>query len=173
MCLDRGGSYPIACLAVALSMLHKSVDQSLFREIALKSAKTVALALVLVATTMYAEKYAPLPASVMSAKTVFIDNQTGHSEIADKAYEALSKWGRFTIVKDAKEADLVLRFTADTNGRPTPPGNNIDVSPTPILLSVRDKSNAELLNISKNKPFHSQTTLDIEDFKKRVDAQGK
>src|SRR5271168_3361230 len=118
------------------------------------------------------DKHAPLPASVMAAKTVYIDNQTGHTEITDKAYDALSKWGRFKIVKDAKDADLVLRFTADTNGRPTPPGNNIDQSPTPILLSVRDQT-TELWSISKNQPFHSQTTLDIDEFKKRVEAQEK
>ncbi|AXC13118.1 hypothetical protein ACPOL_3839 [Acidisarcina polymorpha] len=140
----------------------------------MKAAKTVALAIVLVVSPMYAaDKYPPLPASVTAAKTVYIDNQTGSSHITDKAYEALSKWGRFKIVKEAKDADLVLRFTADTAGRPTPPGNNIDVSPTPILLSVRDQTNNELWSVSKNKPFHSQTTLDVDEFKKRVEEQGK
>jgi len=140
----------------------------------MKAAKIVALAVVLVVSPMYAaDKYPPLPASVTAAKTVYIDNQTGSSQITDKAYEALSKWGRFKVVQDAKGADLVLRFTADTNGRPTPPGNNIDVSPTPILFSVRDRTNAELWSVSKNKPFHSQTTLDIDEFKKRVEAQEK
>src|ERR1700689_479 len=87
------------------------------------------------------DNHAPLPASVMAAKTVYIDNQTGHTEITDRAYDALRKWGRFKILKDAKDADLILRFTADTNGRPTPPHNDIDVSPTPVLLFVLDKAN--------------------------------
>ena len=140
----------------------------------MKAAKTVALAVVLVVSPMYAaDKYPPLPASVIAAKTVFIDNQTGFSQITDKAYEALSKWGRYKIVNSAKDADLVLRFTADTGGRPTPPGNNIDQSPTPIVLSIRDQANTEILNISKNQPFHSQTALDIDDFKKRVESQAK
>jgi hypothetical protein len=140
----------------------------------MKAAKTVALAVVLVVSPMYAaDKYPPLPASVIAAKTVFIDNKTGYSQITDKAYEALSKWGRYKIVNDAKDADLVLRFTADTEGRPTPPGNNIDQSPTPILFSVRDQTNNELWSVSKNKPFHSQTTLDMDEFKKRVEAQEK
>ena len=139
----------------------------------MKAAKTLVLAIVLAVSPIYAaDKYPPLPASVLAAKTVFIDNQTGFSQITDKAYEALSKWGRYKIVKDAKDADLVLRFTADTAGRPTPPGNNIDQSPTPIVLSVRDQSN-ELWSVSKNQPFHSQTTLDIDEFKKRVEAQAK
>lgn len=137
----------------------------------MNAAKTLALALALVASPIYAaDKYPPLPASVTAAKTVFIDNQTGSSQVTDKAYEALTKWGRYKIVKDAKDADLVLRFTADTGGRPTPPGNNIDQSPTPIVLSVRDQTN-ELWNVSKNKPFHSQTTLDLDEFKKRVEGK--
>ena len=139
----------------------------------MKAAKTLALAVVLVVSPMYAaDKYAPLPASVIAAKTVYIDNQTGYSPITDKAYEALTKWGRFKIVKDAKDADLILRFTADSAGRPTAPGNNIDQSPTPIVLSVRDQT-SELWSITKNQPFHSQTALDIDEFKKRVEAQAK
>ena len=140
----------------------------------MKAAKKLALALVLVVSPMYAaDKYPPLPASVIAAKTVYIDNQTGSSQVTDKAYEALTKWGRYTVVKDAKSADLVLQFTAETGGRPTPPGNNIDQSPTPIHLSVRDQANTELWSVSKNKPFHSQTALDMDEFKKRVEDQEK
>jgi hypothetical protein len=140
----------------------------------MKAAKTLALAVVLVVSPIYAaDKYPPLPASVMAAKTVYIDNQTGHTEITDRAYDALSKWGRFKIVKDAKDADLVLRFTADTKGRPTPPGNDIDASPTPVLFSVRDQTNNELWSVSKDKPFHSQTRLDIDEFRKRIEEQEK
>ena len=140
----------------------------------MKAANTLALALVLVVSPIHAkDKLAPLPASVIAAKTVYIDNQTGHVEITDRAYDALSKWGRFKILKDAKDADLVLRFTVNTNDRPTPPGNDIDVSPTPILFSVRDQTNNELWSVSKDKPFHSQTRLDIDEFKKRIEEQEK
>jgi hypothetical protein len=139
-----------------------------------KAANTVALALILVVSPIHAkDKPAPLPASVIAAKTVYIDNQTGHAEITDRAYDALNKWGRFKILKDAKDADLVLRFTANTNGRPTPPGNDIDMSPTPVLFSVRDQTNNELWSVSKDKPFHSQTRLDIDEFKKRIEEQEK
>jgi hypothetical protein len=140
----------------------------------MKAASIVVLALVLVVSPIYAkDKHAPLPASVIAAKTVYIDNQTGHSQITDRAYEALSKWGRFKIVKEAKEADLVFKFTANTNGRPTPPGNDIDISPTPVVLSVCDQSNSELWSVSKNQPLHSQTRLDIDEFRKRIEDQEK
>ena len=76
-------------------------------------------------------------------------------------------------MKQAKDADLVLRFTANTKGRPTPPGNDIDRSPTPIILSVRDQANNGLWSVSMDKPFHSQTLLDIGEFKKRIEEQEK
>ena len=140
----------------------------------MKAAITAALALVLVASPIHAkDKHAPLPASVIAAKTVYIDNQTDHAEITDRAYDALSKWGRFKILTNAKDADLVLRFTADTKGRPAPPRNDIDVSPTPIHFSVLDQTNNELWSVSKNMPFHSQTRLDIDEFKKRIEEQEK
>jgi hypothetical protein len=138
------------------------------------AAAVAALAIALVVSPIHAkDKHVPLPASVIAAKTVYIDNQTGHAEITDRAVDALTKWGRFKILKDAKDADLVLRFTADTNGRPTPPHNDIDVSPTPVRFSVLDQTNNELWFASKNEPFHSQTRLDIAEFKKRIEEQEK
>jgi hypothetical protein len=160
---------------VAVSVLYNLVAFSSLRRYCMKAASTVALALALVlfVSPIYAkDKHAPLPASVLAAKTVYIDNQTGHSQITDRAYDALGKWGRFKIVKEAKDADLILRFTANTNGRPTPPNNDIDVSPTPVVFSVCDQSN-ELWSVSKNQPFHSQTRLDIDEFKKRIEEQEK
>ena len=139
----------------------------------MKTAAAVA-ALALVVSPIHAkEKHVPLPASVIAAKTVYIDNQTGHAEITDRAVDALTKWGRFKILNDAKDADLVLRFTADTKGRPTPPHNDIDISPTPVRFSVLDQTNNELWFASKNEPFHSQTRLDIAEFKKRIEEQEK
>jgi hypothetical protein len=76
-------------------------------------------------------------------------------------------------LQNAKDADLLLRFTADIKGRPTPPRNDIDVSPTPVLFSVFDQTNNELWSASKNKSFHSQTRLDIDEFKKRIEEQEK
>ena len=131
-------------------------------------------ALVLAASLVAAkENFPPLPASVMAAKIVFIDNQTGHTEITDRAYDSLIKWGRFKISQEAKEADIVLRFTADTEGRPDPPHNDIDISPTPVMMVVLDAAKNELWSISKNKPFHSQSRLDFDEFRRRIQEQEK
>jgi hypothetical protein len=115
------------------------------RRDSMKVAITAALAIVLAISTIHAkDNYAPLPASVMAAKTIYIDNQTGQPEITDRAYDALTKWGRFKILQNAKDADAVLRITADTAGRPTPPKNDIDVSPTPVRVALFDQGNTEL-----------------------------
>ncbi len=140
----------------------------------MKLAIAAAVVLALAVSPSHAKgKHDPLAASVMAAHTVYIDNQTGHTEISDRATEALGKWGRFKVLDNAKDADLVLRFTADTKGRPTPPHNDIDISPTPVTFSVLDPTNNVLWFVSKNEPFHSQTRLDIGEFKKRIEEQEK
>jgi len=54
----------------------------------------------------------PLPSKVMDAKTVFIDNQSGSASIGDRAYSNIKKWGRFTVVFNPNDADLVVLLTA-------------------------------------------------------------
>jgi len=58
-------------------------------------------------------KHAPLPDQILQAKTAYIDNRSGFAAFGDRAYDELSKWGRFKIVKSAKEADLVFLLSAD------------------------------------------------------------
>ena len=140
----------------------------------MKAVAVVAALAALVISPIYAQdQHPPFPASLMAAKTVFIDNQTNDAKITTRANDAITKWGRFQISTDEKAADLILRFTADTKGRPTPPNKDIDMSPTPIHFSVLDQDHRELWFASKNKPFHSQTQLDIEEFKKQIEDQEK
>jgi hypothetical protein len=56
------------------------------------------------------EKRASLPSRVLSAATVFVDNQTTSAELLNTAYTELSKWGRLQIVDTAQKADIVLRL---------------------------------------------------------------
>jgi hypothetical protein len=140
----------------------------------MKAVAVVAALAALVISPIYAQdQHPPFPASLMAAKTVYIDNQTGDAKITDRANDSITKWGRFQISKDAKDADLILRFTADTKGRPTPPNKDIDMSPTPVHFSVLDQEKRELWFASKNKPFHSQTQLDLDEFKMQIEDQEK
>src|ERR1700730_18463678 len=54
----------------------------------------------------------PLPEQVMTAKTVYIDNQSGLADLGDKAYDETKKWGRVQIVDSPEKADLVLLLSA-------------------------------------------------------------
>ena len=47
---------------------------------------------------------------VLSAKTIFVDNQTTDAELQHDAYLGMSKWGRYEIVDAPQKADLVLRL---------------------------------------------------------------
>lgn len=53
-------------------------------------------------------KYAPMPDMVFKAKTVYLDDQSGYPGAGDKAFQELTKWGRFKVVSDRKGADLIL-----------------------------------------------------------------
>jgi len=68
------------------------------------------------------DKRASLPASVASAKTVYVDNQTTSAELLNTAYTELSKWGRLQIVDTAQKADIVLRLSNGNYVRFVPGG---------------------------------------------------
>jgi hypothetical protein len=57
-------------------------------------------------------EHAPLPAKVLTAKTVFIQNDSSYADLADKAYTQLKAWGRFQVVDAKEKADLILVLTS-------------------------------------------------------------
>lgn len=56
--------------------------------------------------------HASLPAKVLQARTVFVDNQSGYIRARDEFANELGKWERFRIVYDRSEANLVVILTA-------------------------------------------------------------
>ena len=58
------------------------------------------------------KKHLPLSPQVITAKSIYIDNQSGLAALGDRAYQELSKWGRFIVVQDRKDADLILLLSA-------------------------------------------------------------
>lgn len=74
---------------------------------------SVAVALVILSIASQAKKnHLPLPPQVLSAKTIYIDNQSGIAKLGDRAYEQLTKWGRFEVVQNRRKADLILLLSA-------------------------------------------------------------
>jgi hypothetical protein len=55
---------------------------------------------------------APIPAKVMQAKTVFVENQSGYDRARDEFADELGKWNRLHIVYNKAGADLVVILTA-------------------------------------------------------------
>jgi hypothetical protein len=56
-------------------------------------------------------KPASLPPAVLSAKSIFVENQTSDAQLQNSAYTELTKWGRFQIVDAPEKADVVLRLS--------------------------------------------------------------
>jgi hypothetical protein len=89
---------------------------------------------------------------ILTAKSAYFDDQLGVAVVGDKAVAQLKKWGRFQIVQDRKQADLILVLSADpykggqiiVSGGQTgtmDKDGNVDVDPVPNynkLAPVRD-----------------------------------
>jgi hypothetical protein len=60
-----------------------------------------------------AQKQAAKSPKILSAKTVYFDNQTGVDAVGISALAQLRKWGRFQVVQDKKAADLIFLLSAD------------------------------------------------------------
>jgi hypothetical protein len=65
---------------------------------------------------------AALPPVVMSAHTVFIENETGFSELQYTAVLELSKWGHFELAENRDKADLVMVLSSGTHVHAIPDG---------------------------------------------------
>ena len=63
-------------------------------------------------TSTAKDKHLPLPPQISKATTVYIDNQSGIAKLGDRCYTEVEKWGRFKVVQNPKDADLVLLLSA-------------------------------------------------------------
>jgi hypothetical protein len=88
------------------------------------------------------DKRGTVPSKVLSAKTIFVDNQTNDAEIQHDAYMGLNKWGRYDIVDSPQKADLVLRLSGSSVVKFVPGG---DAATTYNPRPVSEKSGGEEL----------------------------
>jgi hypothetical protein len=66
---------------------------------------------------------------IQSAKTVYFDDRTGADAVGNAALAQLKKWGRFQIVEDRHQADLIfLLSTSAYRGGYIVPSNGTDSS---------------------------------------------
>lgn len=53
-------------------------------------------------------KHAPLPQKLVTAKTAYIQNDSGEQGFADNVFTQLEEWGRWRVVTSRAEADVVV-----------------------------------------------------------------
>lgn len=69
------------------------------------------------------DKRGTVPSKVLSARTIYVDNQANDAELQHDAYMGLSKWGRYEIVDSPQKADVVLRLSGSSVVKFVPGGN--------------------------------------------------
>lgn len=115
------------------------------------------------------ETYAPLPEKIIAAKTVFLQDDTGQQNLIDQLYRELQEWGRWKVVTNRAEADLVLSLDRK-------PLDSRDRFRNNFYLHVVDaRSGEDLLTLKRNKVMGRTGNVVKElvlDIKKRLRSNG-
>jgi hypothetical protein len=64
-------------------------------------------------SSLTAQKKSTRSPRILSAKTVYFENQTGSDAVGNSAFARLKKWGKFQIVSDRSHADLLFYLSSD------------------------------------------------------------
>jgi hypothetical protein len=67
----------------------------------------------IVANPAVAQKQLAQSPRILSAKSVYFMNRTGSDAVGKSALTQLKKWGKFQLIADAKQADLIFLLSAD------------------------------------------------------------
>lgn len=121
-------------------------------------AKSLAL-LCSVVVSLLATEQAPLPSALLSAKAVYLIDTGSDSAVFDHLYERVKKWGRWRVVADQKDADLVLALSTQnisygaissasavsTSGYAGATAMSVPVLSFPRILTIFDRAMGEQL----------------------------
>jgi len=114
----------------------------------------------------------PVAKEVLAAKKVLLVDRGGDTKVFDQVYSKLASWGRWEIVEDPRQADMVLVVASrlqDFGAIATvnPVGNGAIIAGTPIYsdkryLSLVSKSTGHtLLTVSCEARISSGSTAGI------------
>jgi hypothetical protein len=121
------------------------------------------------------EKRGAVPEKVLSAKTIYVDNQTTDAELQHDAYLGLDKWGRYEIVDSRQKADIVLRLAGSSIVK-FAPGGDPSATYNPKPASEKSAEGEELAPLGSTRLTliepKSGTTL-WSDVRKTSNAQEK
>jgi hypothetical protein len=90
-------------------------------------------------------KTPPIPEALLSAKTAAVVNRGADAKDFDKLCKRLQEWGRFELVQDQKDADIVIRIYTrlDTRVVQMPnPGLQGGVTTVQVLINYLEILNA-------------------------------
>ena len=73
-------------------------------------------------------EYLPGNDPVLNAKSVFIDNQTGEQEVADRAIAKFNQWKRMAVRASKQEADIIAVFSKATTHDLDPAASSIEMN---------------------------------------------
>jgi hypothetical protein len=60
------------------------------------------------------DKRRSLPPKLLTAKSVYFDNQTGYRGVGDDTLRELDRWGRFQVVRHRDDAELILVLSSES-----------------------------------------------------------
>ncbi len=120
-------------------------------------------AMFLLSVQASAQVRTPLPAKILQAKTVFVDNQSGLDRARDEFVDELGKWQRLRIVYNKWDADLVATLTTQRTQQP--------LGGTTQLALVDDKTGENVwANSMEWSELGAMRDL-MRDLKQRIDEQ--
>lgn len=125
------------------------------------------LAFCLLLTTPALAQRKPIPRPVFAAKTIAIVNHAHNDQVEAGALESLKRWGKFTVVDDPDNADIVLTFEkiSEHEGKSTQTEKNNNDGKQPETSSTYSMSFGSSLTMKatmkgNTTPFYTATNSD-------------
>ena len=92
---------------------HTSQSDGMWRFATAGGCCVLAAVITVIPCTARDKGYAPLRPRLLTAKKVALGG--GPPDVLDKAYDYLTTWGRFSVVSDSAQADIVMEFVFATD----------------------------------------------------------
>ena len=79
---------------------------------------------------------APPPEELMNAKKIYLVSQTSDSKQFDALHDALAAWGRWEVVTNKEEADLIFTFFVEMKASSQTVQSCFSCPPSMVLVST-------------------------------------
>jgi len=117
---------------------------------------TFTAALLVVTSTSSVAFQAPIPRALLTAKRAYLLNEAGDLKRFDSLADELRKWGRFELVDQKDNADVLIVFGKIVKGQAGSARNSGYVAPVErVTLEIRDRTDESLLWREETGPLFS------------------